>query len=180
MRLPKLSVMFLVILELCACATPASVLQADAETTRKASQFSTTDDRGKIYFVNGKMIGNIFGLGHKYPADLYVNAQLIGSMNKDDALVFEVRPGEYQFHWNARTTDPIDQKALQQQRLVRVNGGDVVILQGDFDPGGAAMFGLVGALVAPPKTSILPSSRSEVNGKSFVLPQSCPSSICVR
>lgn len=180
MRTLIFSVAFLALIELCACTTPAASIKADADTTKKAVQFLTSDDRAKVYFVNGKMIGNIFGLNHKYPSDLYVNSQLIGSMNKDDALVFELLPGTYQFHWSVRTTDPIEQKAVAQPQQLELKGGDMIVLLGEYDIGGAAMFGLVGALVAPPKTSISRGDRPAVNGKSFVVPQSCPASVCAR
>jgi hypothetical protein len=180
MRVIVISIVFLAVVELCACTTPAVAIRADSDTTKRAAQFLTSGDRAKVYFVNGKMIGNVFGLNHKYPSDLYVNSQLIGSMNKDDALVFELWPGTYQFHWSVRSTDPIEQKATAQSQLIQLKGGDVVVLLGEYDLGGSAMFGLVGALVAPPKTSILPGERLAVNGKSFVIPQSCPTSVCAR
>jgi hypothetical protein len=162
------------------CTTPAVVLKSDPETARKASAFEVKPDRAKVYFVSGKIVGNIFGMSHGYPSDLYVNSQLVGSKNKEDAMVFELNPGVYNFSWNVRSTDLIDKKTEPRQFETRLGAGDVVVLRGDWDPGAAHAFGLLGAMVSPPKTEIRRAERTEIANKSFVLPQSCDVKLCLK
>lgn len=155
------------------CTTPAKVINTSAEVTEKAKTFQVSSDRAKIYFVNGKLIGNIFGMNHKYPSDLYINSQLIGSMNPTDSLVFELGPGVYTFSWNVRSTDPIDKKTEPQPYEMRVAGGDLVVLRGDYDPSGGSSFGLIGALISPPKSEIKRDGKKSIEGKNFVEPEFC-------
>lgn len=89
----------------------------------------------------------MFNMKHQYPSDFIVDGKTIGSKNKEDALVFEVKPGKYDFYWNVRSTDPIDKKANPQVMPIILQGGDIVVLQGDYSLGGATMFGLIGAMV---------------------------------
>lgn len=163
-----------------ACTTPAVVKQADPGVASAAKSFRGDPDRAKIYFVNGKIVGNIFGMTHRYPKDIFVNGRLIGSMNPANVMVTDFNPGEYRFAWNVRSTDIIDQKTESQDTLVRVGAGDVVVMVSEYDMGGAAMFGLLGALVSPPKAQFRRGTPADVAAdKTFVAPQSCPQDICL-
>jgi hypothetical protein len=75
-------------------------------------------------------------------------------MNKEDVMVFELKPGVYNFSWNVRSTDPIDKKSEPQIFEYRLGEGDIVVLRGDYDLGGAGSFGLIGSMFSPPKTEI--------------------------
>lgn len=167
-------------LALQACTTPAVVSKADTDATQKAMSFEVSKDRAKVYFVNGKIIENMFNMKHQYPSDFIVDGKTIGSKNKEDALVFEVKPGRYDFSWNVRSTDPIDKKANPQVMPIILQGGEIVVLQGDYSLGGAAMFGLIGGMVSPPKTWLNKADRSEVQGKTIVLPQNCEVNVCLK
>jgi len=165
---------------LTACTTPAVVKQADPNVAMAAKSFRGHPDRAKIYFVNGKIVGNIFGMSHRYPKDIFVNGRLIGSMNPENVMVADLNPGEYRFSWNVRSTDIIDKKTESQDALVRVAGGDVVVMVSEYDMGGAAMFGLLGSLVSPPKAQLRRGSPSDVaSDKTVVAPQTCPQEICL-
>lgn len=176
----KYLIVILSCLALQACTTPAVVSKADADATQKAMSFEVSKDRAKVYFVNGKIIENMFNMKHQYPSDFIVDGKTIGSKNKDDALVFEVKPGKYDFSWNVRSTDPIDKKANPQVMPIILQGGEIVVLQGEYSLGGAAMFGLIGAMMSPPKTLLNKADRSEVQGKTIVLPQNCEVNVCLK
>lgn len=176
----KYLLLVLTCLALQACTTPAVVSKADADTTQKAMAFEVPNDRAKVYFVNGKVMENMFNMKHQYPSDFIVDGKTIGSKNKEDALVFEVKPGKYDFSWNVRSTDPIDKNATPQIMPIILKGGEVVVLQGDYSLGGAAMFGLIGGMVSPPKTWLNRAEKSEVNGKTIVLPQTCEVQVCLK
>jgi hypothetical protein len=46
--------------------------------------------------------------------------------------------------------------------------------------GGAAMFGLIGGMISPPKTWLNRAEKSEVQGKTIVLPQTCEVQVCLK
>lgn len=161
------------------CMTPAIVQSADDTTRLKALSFDVPPDRGRIYFVSGTIKENIFGMKHKYPSNFFVHGQNIGSKNPEDVMVFDLKPGQYEFHWVVRSTDPIDKNSTPETFRAVVTGGKVVVLRGDYSMGGA-MFGLVGSMVSPPKSFLVEVGRDEVMGKNVVIPQSCHSGICLR
>jgi hypothetical protein len=160
--------------------TPAIVKTADSDTAQKAMTFEASADRAKVYFVNGIIVENWFKMKHQYPSDLLVDGALIGSKNKDDVLFFELKPGRYGFSWNVRSTDPIDKKTVPQVSSLHVGAGEVLVLQGDYSMGGAAVLGLIGSLLSPPTTTIKTADTAEVKGKTVVLPQSCPETLCLK
>ena len=170
----------IILLSLVGCVTKAQVINADSDMVSRAKLFKTSSGNARIYFVGGKLIGNMFGMRHSSSSDIYVNSQLIGSMNKDDVMVFELKPGVYSFSWNVRSTDPIEKKTEPQVFEYRLGDGDVIVLRGDFDLGGAAAFGLIGSLFSPPKTEIKKASRDDIENRNVVVPQQCPENICLK
>jgi hypothetical protein len=163
-----------------ACTTPAIVTKADESTATKAKGFEVDKDRAKIYFVSGKVVENMFNMKHSYSSDFIIDGNIVGSKNKDDALVFDLKPGKYNFSWNVRSTDPIDKNAAPQVLAAILRGGDILILQGDYSLGGAGMFGLIGSMISPPKTWLIKAEKSEIQGKNIVLPQNCDLSLCLK
>jgi hypothetical protein len=160
------------------CMTPANVKRADEKITREAMAFVVDQGRAKVYFVNGKQIPNMFGMKHQYPSDLYLNGVLIGSMNKENVMVFELAPGTYRLHWNVRSTDPIDKQAKPEEFVLTLVSGQITVLSGDYNLGGAAAFGLLGSFFASPRTNISGTSNVDVSDKVVVTPQLCPVTLC--
>ncbi len=168
------------LLLLAGCVTKAQVINADNDTIFRAKTFKTSPGSARVYFVGGKLIGNLFGMRHSYSSDIYINSVLIGSMNKDDVMVFELKPGVYNFSWNVRSTDPIDKKSEPQIFEYRLGEGDIVVLRGDYDLGGAGSFGLIGSMFSPPKTEIKKINQDEIQNRNVVLPQNCPEKVCLK
>jgi len=160
------------------CTTPAVIQKADPLAEYKAKIFDVDASKSKIYFVNGKVTPNMFNMDHSYPSDFYVNDIAIGSMNKDNAMVVDLIPGSYDFHWLPRSTDLIDKNSLPQKFKIKAEGGQVIVLRGDYSLGGAAYFGLIGSLASPPKTSITVASKEDISNKVIVLPQNCNTTFC--
>jgi hypothetical protein len=175
----KILFIVLICLGLQACTTPAVVSKADDITTMKAMSFDVKTDRAKVYFVNGKILENMFNMKHQYPSDFMIDGKVIGSKNKDDALVFEVKPGKFNFSWNVRSTDLIDKNAVPQIMALNVMPGEILVLKGDYSMGGGA-FGLIGAMISSPKTWLIKTERAEIQGKNIVLPQSCDANVCLK
>ena len=173
------SLTFTSLVFLAGCMSPAIVKQADMAVSAAAMSFRSQPDRARVYFVNGKISGNLFGISHRYPKDIFVNGKLIGSMNPENVMVTSMRPGEYRFAWNVRSTDIIDKKTESVDALIRIESGDIVVLVSEYDPGGAAMFGLIGAMMSSPKARFQLGTPADVGDKTVVSPQSCPRAFCL-
>jgi hypothetical protein len=94
-------------------------------------------------------------------------------------MYFKLNPGTYKFEWVMRSSDIAETRATSVEFPYRVAGGDVVILRGKYNISGAA-FGLIGALLVPPKYEIeISNERELIKELNIAAPQSCPSSICV-
>lgn len=163
---------------LAGCATPASVQTPDTRLEEQARAFAVEPSKARIYFVNGALVGNIFGKSHQYPSDIMIDGNTVGSMNRENAMVIDVRPGIYEVSWKPRSTDPIDQRATPKGLSVKLDAGAHTILKGDYSIGAALAFGLIGGLIAPPSTSVSLAARSDIDGKTFVVPQNCTPQIC--
>jgi hypothetical protein len=88
-------------------------------------------------------------------------------------MVMDVMPKQYNFSWQYPSGD-----SKMNFLSKSLKAGDVVILQADWNTGGAG-FGLIGLAVAPAQYQITEVfDRSVVSGKRFVSPTTCPSSIC--
>ena len=161
------------------CTTPAVVQKADPLSEYKAKIFDVDASKSKIYFVNGKATPNMFNIDHPYPSDFYVNDIAVGSMNKDNAMVIDLIPGQYDFHWLPRSTDLIDKNSVPQKSRIKVEGGQVIVLRGDYSLGAAAFFGLIGSIASPPK-SITVAMKDDISSKVIVLPQNCKTNFCAK
>ena len=79
-----------------------------------------------------------------------------------------------------RSSDLFESKSTSVEFPYRVAAGDVVILRGKYNPGGGAGFGLIGALISPPKYEMeIGTDRDLIKDLEIAAPQSCPSSICI-
>lgn len=171
----------LVTVLLAACQTPAIVQQADSDSENRAKTFQVDAAKGKIYFVNGQITyGGFLTQTHPYPSDFIVNDKVIASMNKENVLVFDLVPGNYEFSWMPRSSDPIDKNSVPNKLKTRVDGGKIVILRGDYSLGGAMAFGLIGSMVSPPQTSIVFGAKNDILNKTVVMPQNCPAAMCIK
>ena len=169
---------FLSVIMLVGCTTPAVVSKADANFENRAKSFQVEPTKSKVYFVNGNIVPSMFNSAHAYPSDFLINDTVIGSMNKDNVLVVDLMPGSYEFHWMPRSTDLIDKKSVPKKANLQVNGGQILVMRGDYSLGGAAYFGLIGSMVSPPTTSIVIGTKDDIKNKIVVSPQNCNPSIC--
>ena len=172
-----LGVFFLI--NLGGCNTPALVNKVDEDTQKNALSFQPNPDLARVYFVTGKMMGTMFNNNHSYPADIIINSTQIGSINKDNVLYFQLKPGNYDFSWAVRNTDLIVKQTVPRKTNFDVFPGQVLVLRGDYNQGGST-FGLLGAMISPPTSVITIADRDEARSKQVVSPQNCDISLCLR
>jgi hypothetical protein len=175
----KIFASLLVLLVTSGCAIKANVVKHDEQSSSKAKNFTPDEMLAKVYFLTTTK-DNIFKFKQGYSADLKINDTVIGSINDDNVMYFKLRPGSYKFQWLIRSSDIIESRGASVDFPYRVAAGDVVILRGKYNPGGAAGFGLIGALVSPPKYEMeISTDRDLIRELEVAAPQSCPSNICV-
>jgi len=161
------------------CAIKADVVKHDDKVSTTAKNFTPDDKLAKIYFLTTSK-DNFFKIKSGHSADLKVNGSVIGSINDDNVMYFKVAPGTYKFEWVMRSSDLFETRATSVELPYRVASGDVVILRGKYNAGGGAGFGLIGALMVPPKYEIeISSDRDLIKELTIAAPQNCPSNICI-
>lgn len=166
------------LISLSACAIKANVIKHDEQSTVTAKNFTVDEKLAQVYFLTTSK-DNFFKIKQGYSADLKINGTVIGSINDDNVMYFKLQPGTYKFEWVMRSSDLMETRATSVELPYRVAGGDVVILRGKYNPGGAGGFGLIGALIAPPKYEIeISSERDLIRELDIVAPQSCPPALC--
>jgi hypothetical protein len=160
------------LLSLTGCAANVSVMQADQSNQQQALSFSTKANSAKVYFVGGKT-GNMIKTSMAGGAILFIDGIRIGQIDRNDVMVFDLKPKQYSFAWQYPSGDS------QMQFLQRdVKAGDVIILEATWNTGGAGL-GLLGLMASPAKYEINETyDRSLVMGKRVVVPQSCPQTLC--
>ena len=177
-RLGYFSFLMLIAIGIVGCSSPAHVLKIEQEKDPTIYNFIAKPDLGRVYFTNGNIISfNIFNLHpvHRHSSDISVNSLLIGSMNFNDVMVLDMLPGKYNISWNVRSTDLILKQTQPTIFEFSVAAEEVKIFKGDFDNGAG---NLLGTLYNPPRTSVIESEKKFFEGKNFVSPQTCPSTIC--
>jgi hypothetical protein len=128
----------------------------------------------KVYFVGGKTGSGIsLKVAMAGGATFIVDGNPVGQIDKNDVMVLDVVPKQYSFSWQYPSGDS---KINFVSRALKA--GDVVILQANWNTGGAG-FGILGMAAAPAQYELTEVfDRSLVMGKRFVKPTNCPSSIC--
>ena len=185
MRHLKIVAVFATIAMLFGCQAPAPTQIADSAATKSALSFQVPANSARVYFVNGKNLNAMWDTQHKFPANVYVNGQEIGSFNSSDVFVMNLKPGTYDISWRPRSTDPIDGNAAMLPYKAELKKGDLVVLAGDYkvDFGGGLGFGLIGGVIATANSKSLATTvvanKQNVMNKTVVVPQSCPPTICV-
>jgi hypothetical protein len=157
------------------CATsPVVVNSADPMTQLSASNFAVKPGLAKVYFVGGQTgSGMSLKVAMAGGAQLIVDGNKVGQIDRGDVMVLDVVPNTYNFSWQYPSGDS-KMNFLKRQ----VKAGDVVILQANWNTGGAAL-GLIGAAMSPAQYQINEvGDRGIVAGKRFVKPSTCPTSIC--
>jgi hypothetical protein len=169
----------LLLLAISGCAIKANVVKHDEQSSSNAKNFTVHEKLAQVYFLTTSK-DNFFKMKQGYSADLKVNGTVIGSINDDNVMYFKLEPGSYKFEWVMRSSDLIESRATSVELPYRVAGGDVLILRGKYNSGGAGGFGLIGALLSPPKYEIeISNDRDLIKELEVAAPQSCPPIICV-
>lgn len=178
-------------LSLQAFAEPAAVQNADADLANKATELTVETGKARIYFITGKDTSGIVTdkPPFKSSSDLLVNDTVIGSINRENLLVADLKPGMYEFYWQPTDTIKSNSKIVPQKMKLNIESGQILVLQGDYHDGmsktkkiGSLFFGALGALAmglsSTPTSSLVVASEEDIKNKTLVTPTNCNPSIC--
>ena len=167
------SVTTLLVISGCA-STPIAVNPTNQVQQQAAYSFSAKPGMAKVYFVGGKTGSGIsLKVAMAGGAFFIIDGSRVGQIDKNDVMVMDVVPKQYNFSWQYPSADS-KMNVLSKS----LKAGDVVILQANWNTGGAG-FGILGMAAAPAQYEISEVfDRSLVSGKRVVSPTTCSSSIC--
>jgi hypothetical protein len=175
----KIYISLVIFFAISGCAIKADIVKHDDKVSMNAKNFTPDEKLAKIYFLTTSK-DNFFKIKSGHSADLKVNGNVIGSINDDNVMYFKVAPGTYKFEWIMRSSDLFETRATSVELPYRVASGDVVILRGKYNAGGGAGFGLIGALMVPPKYEIeISGDKDLIKELTVAAPQNCPLNICI-
>jgi hypothetical protein len=174
MNYKLLSWLLFSVVSLSGCASkPVNVNVADSLTQQSASSFTVIPGSAKVYFVGGVQGSSISLKVEISPgAELIIDGNKVGPIDKGDVMVLDILPNTYNFSWSG----PLDAKMTTLNK--KLQGGDILILQANFNTAGMG-FGLIGAALAPPEYQLKEVfDQGLIKNKRFVKPTSCPQKIC--
>jgi hypothetical protein len=187
----KLILTLLVLLIFQGCQTTNTILKEQKSKFLESELFKVSKDRGKVFYVQGEFLGgSFFNLNHRFASDFFINKKNIGSKTKDDVMVFELKPGEYEFFWDVKGGDFLydagnrSKFAVPEILKTKILGGEILILKGNYNSGDKS-YGLLGPIFSSTPKSLLEkisdkSKRTIINGKKIVSPQKCDVNLCLK
>jgi hypothetical protein len=164
-------------LMLAGCATTIPTNKYSDVEREKLLQFSGNPNVARVFFLNGITSNQMVNLRHGFPSSLILNDVVIGSVNKGDVLVADLKPGNYVARWRP----PFEKDGASRFKAQNLNlqAGEVVIIRSIFNPGGTG-FGLIGAALSPPSLELdIGDDKSDISSLTVVKPTDCPQTLCV-
>lgn len=131
-------------------------------------------DRARLIVFNGGRIDGAYR-PRNYSIRLSVNGVRIGTMNPNEAMVFDVAPGQYSFDWESLNGKALLEKGAPGTYTLKA--GELLPLQTDFDNYVLKINQGYG-----PKQLVTdqPSGRQQINPDiEIVQPSTCPPAICL-
>lgn len=154
----------------CASA-PINVRPADPQAANDAYSFKTKPGLAKIYFIGGQMGFSLTPNALKPTiagAILLIDGNVVGQIDKNDVLVVDVVPKQYNLSWQMPANDSQTQFMNRQ-----LKDGDILILQANW------FLPAFGGFSGPPRYDLVEIfDRSQVMSKRVISHTSCPNSIC--
>lgn len=175
MKLLKMTIVGTALSVLIGCAgiDQKPTIKYPPTSEENARNFSVSSEVGRVYYSIGKVTGGMYEVNLSKVSNLYVNSVIVGTVNQDETLVFDLKPGNYSVGYSMAPEPPA--KFLD----IRVLGGDIIALRGDLKMG-ATGFGLIGAAANPGGPELIRVDRNALRQPmNPVAPQSCPNTLCI-
>ena len=153
------------------CAsTPLITKKADPNLYNEAINFSISENISRIYFLTGSCDAPLKKWDCAGAGGIFVNGKYIGGINKTDAMVVDLKPGNYEFLWHYNTNYQKKSFGIKNVPLnINLNAGEFTILKLSALAGSRR--GLLGAALAPDKYVVeIIKDKSLILNKNIVVP----------
>jgi hypothetical protein len=177
-----------------ACGPPAKSvppMQVDGALLQAARALQVPPpDRARVIIMSGSTMkyvatGSSYLGPHYIPGEILVNGTKIGTLNGLEAMVFDVRPGQYTLQWTAyRKSGAVDLK-YSIPLLRNLTGGSLALLATAIGAESGALVSMMRYSLGPPSTADgLTTDRGDrtfgiAADYMVVRPQDCPPTICL-
>jgi hypothetical protein len=130
--------------------------------------------RARFIVFNGARVDGEYR-PRAYAIKLFLNGAQIGEMNRREAMVFDVAPGQYALHWTSLHGKALAER-LEPGTFV-VKSGELLVLQADFDDWVLKMNKGFGRGQTTRDAS---TGREQIDPDvELVRPTSCPPTVCL-
>ncbi len=110
--------------------TPVTAPASPAATQAALKLENPPPGRARFIVFNGARIDGEYR-PRAYPIRLFLNGAQIGEMNRREAMVFDVAPGQYVLHWTSLHGKALAERVEPGTYVVK--SGELLVLQADFD-----------------------------------------------
>ncbi len=173
---PTAGILLVASLLVASCSQPANVVPVFASPALTKSVLNLENppsNRARVIVFNG---GNTAAADYKprgWAVSIFVNDTKIGSLDPKQAMVFDVAPGQYSFHWTEIAGKAWLHKI--EPLTVTLSAGAVTPLQADSE----GMTLKINQGFGPYQLANQAGRRQIQPNIEIVRPQSCPPTLCL-
>lgn len=166
-----------VVLVTTGCQTRGASVLADAAYSESATTLQRPpNDRARVYIFTGLIQAGYpirYTTRHSASADIFVDGVKIGTVNPNEVMVFDVKPGKFTMWWQYHNREKLLIGDWRRQDRM-LNGGQVLFLTADMEDDGTGLNTL-------PGTQYVEQGRlnPKLNFK-VTTPTNCPLTLCVQ
>ena len=154
------------------CATKVVTIQAQSKLSKDAIDFKIPENKSRIYFLAGSCDAPLKKWTCAGAGGIFLGQQYIGGLYKKDVMVADIKPGNYEISWNFNASYQKKSFGIENIPLeIKLESGDFILVRLSILQGGGAVFGLLGAGIAPDKYVVqLTEDKTLVINKKVIVP----------
>ena len=153
------------------CATNFVTIDADPQLTNDSINFNIPKNTSRIYFLTGSCDAPLKKWDCAGAGGIFINSQYIGSLNKKDVMVVDIKPGKHQILWNYNKDYKL--KSLGAENIpanIELDSGEFLIVRLSIIVG-TRRGGLLGSVLKPDRYEVeYTNNKSLVMNKNVVVP----------
>ena len=166
----KYLIIILLFLFVVGCATNFKTINANSQLATDAINFNIPKNTSRIYFLTGSCDAPLKKWDCAGAGGIFINSQYIGSLNKKDVMVVDIKPGKYEILWNYNKDYKL--KSFGSKNIpmnINLKNGKFLILR--LSIVGGSTRGLLGAAMHPDKYVVdFTDNKSLITNKNVVVP----------
>ena len=158
-------------LMLSGCATNFATINADSQLSNDSINFNIPKNTSRIYFLTGSCDAPLKKWDCEGAGGIFINSQYIGSLNKKDVMVVDIKPGKHEILWNYNKDYKL--KSFGTKNIpanIKLDPGEFLIVRLSINVG-TRRGGLLGAALKPDRYEVeYTDNKYLVINKNVVVP----------